>query len=132
MYVEPSALVAILLEEPDRDQLLAKLVQVERPVMSVVGKVEAALSLGRATGDYLAAGDKVAETVSRLGVEIVGIPADLFEDVMRCYTRYGRGTGHRAQLNFGDCFSYAAAKRFADGVILFKGGDFSETDLVPA
>ncbi len=132
MYLEPSALVGILLEEPDRDQLLAKLVQAERPVMSVVGQVEAALSFGKSIGDYAVAGSIVAETIDRLGVEVAAVPSDIFGDVIICYARYGRGTGHSAKLNFGDCFSYVMAKRLADGLILFKGGDFSKTDLTPA
>ncbi|CAM5437056.1 Ribonuclease VapC42 [Aquamicrobium terrae] len=132
MYLEPSALVGILLEEPDRDQLLAKLVQAERPVMSVVGQVEAALSFGKSIGDYAVAGGIVAETIDRLGVEVAAVPSDIFGDVITCYARYGRGTGHGAKLNFGDCFSYVMAKRLANGLILFKGGDFSKTDLTPA
>lgn len=132
MYLEPSALVAILLEEPDRDHLLAKVVHAERPVISVVGQFEAALSVGKAIQDYTAAGSKVAEAIDRLGVKVTGLPADIFDDAIKCYTRYGRGTGFAAKLNFGDCFSYVMARRVADGLILFKGGDFSKTDLTPA
>jgi len=47
---------------------------------------------------------------------------------VRAYARYGKGTGHPAQLNFGDCFSYAAAKRVG-APLLYKGADFSHTDL---
>lgn len=132
MYVEPSALVGILLEEPDRDQLLAKVVHAERPIISVVGQFEAALSIGKAIQDYAAAGSKVAEAVERLGIDVTSLPADIFDEAIKCYVRYGRGTGHSARLNFGDCLSYAMAKRFTGGIILFKGGDFSKTDLTPA
>lgn len=132
MYVEPSALVAILLEEPDGDQLLAKLVQAEHPIISVIGKVEATLSVGKSIRDYAVAAGKISETLERLEVEVVDVSADIFDEVVKCYVRYGRGTGHAAKLNFGDCFSYAMARRFADGLILFKGGDFSKTDLTSA
>ncbi len=132
MFVEPSALVAILLEEPRRDEFLAKIVQAERRVTSIAGKIEAALSVGKQTKDYAAAGNLVSEAIERLGVEVVALPADIFEDFVKCYVRYGRGTGHGAKLNFGDCFSYVMAKRLTDGVILFEGGDFSKTDLAPA
>lgn len=67
MYLEPSALVGILLEEPERDELLAKLVQAERPVISVIGTVEAALSVGRSIKDYAVAGSIVGEAIDRLG-----------------------------------------------------------------
>lgn len=132
MYVEPSALVAILLEEPDGDQLLAKLVQAEHPIISVIGKVEATLSVGKSIRDYTVAAGKISEMLERLEVEVVDVSADIFDEVVKCYVRYGRGTGHAAKLNFGDCFSYAVARRSADGLILFKGGDFSKTDLTSA
>jgi ribonuclease VapC len=132
VFVEPSALVAILLEEPERDEFLAKIIQAERRVISIAGKIEAALSVGRSMKDYAAAADLVSEAIERLEVEVVALTPDIFEDFVKCYARYGRGTGHGAKLNFGDCFSYAVAKRMTDGLILFKGGDFSRTDLTPA
>jgi ribonuclease VapC len=49
----------------------------------------------------------------------------------RAYQDFGRGSGHEARLNFGDCFSYALAKTF-DEVLLFKGNDFSRTDIQAA
>lgn len=132
MYVEPSALVAVLLEEPDRDLLLAKLVHAEHPVISVIGKVEATLSVGKSLGDYSAAAAIVSEMLNRLDIGVLDVSTEIFDEVIKCYARYGRGTGHSAKLNFGDCFSYAAAKKFADGLILFKGDDFSKTDLTAA
>jgi ribonuclease VapC len=62
-------------------------------------------------------------------VKVVDVPAGIFDEVMLAYARYGKGTGHSAKLNFGDCFSYAMAKR-AGSRLLFKGNDFSQTDLV--
>lgn len=55
-------------------------------------------------------------------------PADLFEDVLQAYVRYGKGTGHPAGLNFGDCFSYAIARR-RNLPLVHKGDDFARTDL---
>ena len=58
-------------------------------------------------------------------------PAVAYDDVLAAYLRYGKDSGHPAQLNFGDCFSYAFAKRL--GVpLLFKGRDFALTDIVKA
>jgi ribonuclease VapC len=59
------------------------------------------------------------------------VPADLIDEVLKAYQRYGKGTGHRARLNFGDCFSYAFAKRLK-APLLFKGEDFSKTDIEAA
>lgn len=132
IYFEPSALVAILLEEPERDQFLAKVAHADRAVISVIGMVEATLSVGKAIQDYSAASAMVAGAVKRMGVNVVDVPANVYDDVITCYSRYGRGTGHGARLNFGDCFSYVMAKRLADGFMLFKGGDFLKTDIVPA
>lgn len=132
MYVEPSALVAILKEEPERDEFLKKVVAAEQPVISVVGELEAALSVGSWLQDYADAGSKVQEAVDRLNIQVVGVPADAYDDAVKCYVRYGRGTKTGGKLNFGDCLSYVMAKRAAGGVILFKGGDFSKTDLIPA
>ena len=49
----------------------------------------------------------------------------------QAYRDFGKGSGHPAQLNFGDCFAYALAKTFGEP-LLFKGGDFGHTDLTPA
>jgi len=132
MYVETSALVAILKEEPERDDFLEKVVTAQHPVISVVSKLEAALSVGSWLQDYALAGQRVDEAVSRLNVEVIGVPADAYDDAVKCYVRYGRGTKTGGKLNFGDCLSYVMAKKAAAGVILFKGGDFSKTDLIPA
>lgn len=128
MHVETSAVVGILLEEPEASGLLARLSAADRPVTSVVNAVEAALSVGRSIKDYALAGRLVGDFLDKSGIEIIGVAPDLYDDVVRAYTRYGKGAGHPAKLNFGDCFSYALAKR-AGVPLLYKGNDFSLTDL---
>jgi len=94
----------------------------------VVAAFEAALSVGRALEDRERAGRLVPRLLDEIGVTVAGIEADAYDDVLAAYLRYGKGTGHPAQLNFGDCFSYAAAKR--KGVpLLFKGRDIALTDV---
>jgi ribonuclease VapC len=131
MYVEPSALVAILNEEPDADALRNRLAVNATKVISVVGKVEASISMGRAMNNHELAPDLVEQFCLDAGISTVSIHADLFQDVVRAYQRYGKGTGHAAKLNFGDCFSYAFCKRHGMR-LLFKGSDFSKTDVEPA
>ncbi|MFU0503042.1 type II toxin-antitoxin system VapC family toxin [Pseudaminobacter sp. NGMCC 1.201702] len=128
MYLDSSAVVAILLDEPEAHQLLSRLYAAGRTEISVVNKVEAALSIGRIIKDYSLAGRLVAEFLDKVGAKISAVAPESYDDVLQAYTRYGKGTGHPAKLNFGDCFSYAFAKR--SGVpLLYKGEDFSQTDL---
>lgn len=128
MHVETSALVGILLEEPDAAALLERLHAADRPVTSVVNAVEAALSVGKSIKDYPLAGRLVSEFLEQAGVEILAVTPDLYTDVVWAYAHYGKGVGHPAKLNFGDCFSYALAKRTGTP-LLYKGNDFSHTDL---
>ena len=126
--VETSAVVAVLLEEPEGPSLLAQMNNAERPVMTVVGAVEAALSVGRAIKDHSLSRELVSDFLDKAGIEVVGIGGDLYDDVVRAYARYGKGTGHGAALNFGDCFSYAFARR-AGTPLIYKGNDFAQTDI---
>ena len=65
--------------------------------------------------------------LERLGIVIVGVDDRLAELAISAFLRYGKGR-HPAKLNFGDCFSYALAKRF-NVPLLFKGNDFSQSDI---
>lgn len=124
MIVETSASVAILLDEPECPAFLEAIGAADSPSTTV----EAALSVGRALDDRERAGRLVPRLLGEIGVAVSGIEADAHDDVLAAYLRYGKGSGHPAQLNFGDCFSYAAAKR--KGVPpLFKGRDFALTDV---
>ncbi|MCV0397466.1 MAG: type II toxin-antitoxin system VapC family toxin [Rhizobiaceae bacterium] len=128
MLVETSAIVAIILEEPDALELAERLDAAERPVTTIVNAFEAALSVGRVIGNRALAARLVPDFLRATGVEMIGIEAELYDNVVEAYARYGKGTGHPAALNFGDCFSYAMADRL--GVpLLYKGNDFSNTDL---
>lgn len=128
LIVETSALVAILLEEPETPELLTKIESSERRITTVVSAFETMISLGRALGNRELASGLVPLLFEEAGIEMVGIEPTLYEDLVAAYVRYGKGTGHAAQLNFGDCFSYAVAKR-AKMPLLYKGEDFSKTDL---
>jgi ribonuclease VapC len=128
MHVETSAVVGILMEEPEAKELLGRLNADDNRITSVVNAVEAALSIGRRIRDYPLAGRLVADFLDKADIGILPVPPDLYDDVVRAYSRYGKGTGHPAKLNIGDCFSYAFAKRSGHD-LLYKGNDFSQTDL---
>lgn len=128
MYVEPSAILAIMKEEPEAPALRRRLAAAPRKVISVVGKVEAAISLGRFMQNYDLGAVLVSEFCEQAGIEIVSVHPELFSEVMNAYRRFGKGTGHPAKLNFGDCISYGYAKRHGLP-LLFKGNDFPMTDV---
>lgn len=129
MFVETSALVAIVVAEEGSEDLAERMARGSSRVISAVTQVEAAIAVGRFhDGDYEFGSSQVADFVDRASIAVLDVPADLLNDVLETYSRYGKGTGHRARLNFGDCFSYAFAKRLGKP-LLFKGDDFSKTDI---
>jgi ribonuclease VapC len=73
---------------------------------------------------------RLDELIDRLGVDIVDVTAAHARLVREAYRDFGRGSGHPAQLNFGDCFAYALA-RSTRQPLLFKGDDFVHTDIAP-
>ncbi len=128
MFIETSAIVAILLDEPEGPHLLSRMDQDPLPMTTVVNAVEATIAVGKQIRNYERASALVRSLISNVDVQMDGIPVDALDDIVDAYLRYGKGTGHPAKLNFGDCFSYAMAKR-ANVPLLYKGNDFSQTDL---
>jgi ribonuclease VapC len=127
MVVDSSAIVAILLGEPDSITFAECIGRHRHSVMSAANYVEVAIVVqtrGRVARELVDA------TLHEVGLEIVPISLTLARDAANAFARYGRGR-HPAQLNFGDCFAYALAKQRREP-LLFKGNDFSQTDLVPA
>lgn len=126
MIVDSSALIAILRDEPERRDF-EDLIELRQSSMSVVGLVECAIVL-RGVG---AVETRLDELVSRLRIEAVQV--DLLQGALarEAHRRFGKGTGHPAKLNFGDCFAYALAKS-TGRPLLFKGEDFTLTDIEPA
>lgn len=124
LVVDTSALVSILLNEPDGPRYFKRIAGT-RAVLSAVGKVETLMVvLSRAPGE----GRKRFDfTINKLGVRIAEVDDDLAEAAIAAFLCYGKGR-HPAKLNFGDCFSYALAKRL-NVPLLFKGDDFSRTDI---
>lgn len=126
--VDTSALMAILLEEPDAIQYAEALHDADELRMSAPTWLEAAQV---ATGRRGVKGyEQFDGLVSRLRIEIVPCDAAMAQAAFAAWQRFGKGR-HPAGLNFGDCFSYALAKLRGEP-LLFKGEDFSKTDLVAA
>ena len=125
MVVETSAVVAVLAKEPGWEQFEAAMNGAQELRISAASVVETALvvenrfgALGRTRFD---------EWLVRFGIEIAPVTAEQAAVARDGFRRYGKGR-HPAALNFGDCFSYALATVTKDE-LLFKGRDFSQTDV---
>ena len=129
MFVDSSAIVAILTAEEDADRLADRIDAAEAPVTSAVAIFEAALGICRkhhATVEE--ARDDVRAFLDAAGIEVATIAEAEAAAALLAFSRYGKGRGHPAQLNMGDCFAYAVA-RTRDVPLLYKGNDFSHTDI---
>ena len=126
--LDASALLAIVLFEPESLDFARMVVQHDC-VVATPTLLEAYMKLDRARASkQIMALDFL---ISRSTVETVAFDADHLRIARSACEQYGRGRGHPAQLNFGDCISYAVAKK--RGIpLLFKGNDFIHTDIKPA
>jgi ribonuclease VapC len=128
MVIDASAVIAILLAEPERAPFSEAIAADRIRLISVVGFVEASfvmLSRKREPG--------LADLRTFLGdgdIERVPIDERQAEMAVEAFRRFGKGR-HPAALNIGDCFAYALAKATGEK-LLFKGGDFGQTDVTPA
>lgn len=126
MIVDTSALVALLRDEPERDAIARLLADAPASRISAATYVElAAVVDGR--GDPVASGALDA-WLDAWRITIEPLTEAQARIAREAYRRFGRGSGHPALLNLGDCFSYALA-RDRQEPLLFKGADFALTDI---
>ncbi|MGE7206412.1 type II toxin-antitoxin system VapC family toxin [Sphingomonas sp. NPDC019816] len=128
LFVDASALVAIILKEPDVDILADRLERYERRLTSAIALWEtmAAVRRARDTSVELAWAE-VERFRTALGLKLIPIGAQEVQQAVIAHARYGKGH-HPARLNMGDCFAYACAHG-QGAELLYKGGDFALTDL---
>jgi ribonuclease VapC len=132
MFVDASAIIAVLTGEPEADMLADRLDEARAPITSPVAVFEATLGLCRKRHASVAeALADVQEFLGTAGIRIVPITDKEAETALDASARYGKGRGHPARLNLGDCFAYAMAKNHRM-TLLFKGEDFAKTDIRPA
>lgn len=126
IVVDTSALLAIVFEEPERDQYLAILESADGLLISSTIVVEARMvTFGRRKEQFVRDLDAL---LAIFAFEIVPPGPTEIDAAHKAFVTYGKGSGHKAQLNFGDLFSYALAK--SRGLpLLFKGDDFTHTDV---
>jgi ribonuclease VapC len=126
MVVDTSAMMAILFQEMDAGQFAGAMEAADRRLVSAANVVEMGIVSLRRGGAALRS--ELDATLNEAAVEIVPVSEAHARAAIDAYARFGRGTGHPAGLNFGDCFAYALAKT-ADAPLLYKGGDFAMTDI---
>jgi ribonuclease VapC len=129
MFVDASAIVAILTREPEADSLADLLEAAPSPITSPIAVFEAALGICRKRhASVEEAEDDVREFLELARIQLIPITAKEADTALAAFSRYGKGRGHPAQLNLGDCFAYAVAKNYRTS-LLFKGEDFNQTDI---
>lgn len=127
--VDTSALAAIVFNEPERAVFLSKILNAKSVLVCSASLLETRMVVQSRKGQ---AGVLVLNEI--LDLPLFNCVAPTLADIDAAYeasVRYGKGSGHPAQLNYGDLFSYAIAK--TRGLpLLYKGNDFLQTDLSPA
>jgi ribonuclease VapC len=131
MFVDASALTAMLVDERDARELLARAQTHPVRMTSPLAVWETVLAVARILGlDIQAANAAVEEFLVLTDINVEPVPAGARRAAIEAFARFGKGR-HPASLNFGDCFAYACAKH-AGVPLLYKGDDFPQTDIEPA
>jgi ribonuclease VapC len=125
MVVDTSALLAIFLGEPERQQFVTAIIASAKRFISAANVLETAIVLESKKGE--SAGREFDLFLIQTGIEIVAVDGEHIEVARSAWRRFGKGR-HPAALNFGDCFAYALAK-FSGEPLLAKGQDFKLTDV---
>ena len=126
MVFDTSALLAILFDEPERRAFTEAIEATEVRLLSAASFVEASMILETRHGaEGVRALDRLLAAAS---IEIIPVDLPQAHAAREAFRQFGKGR-HPAGLNFGDCFSYALAKGRSEP-LLFKGGDFSQTDIL--
>jgi len=129
MIIDTSALLAILRDEPDAAVYAEAMQLMDSRRLSAVSFVEAAVVVDGSRDPVASRGFDELLQEARITVDpVTEAQARIARDA---YRDFGRGSGHPAKLNFGDCFAYALAKVTREP-LLFKGNDFVHTDVKPA
>jgi len=129
VFVDASALVAFLLQEPEGPELAERLQAAGGGYTSPLAMFETITAvMARRRIPRGEAEERLAVLLAETGVILVDITPEIGRLALAAFERYGKGRGHPAQLNMGDCFAYACAQSLAVP-LLYKGDDFARTDL---
>jgi ribonuclease VapC len=126
MVIDSSALIAIVLKEPEAVRFLQAIERATSCRISAATFFETGMVLKRdATGGRMIVFEEMLRDYQ---ITIAPVTEEQARTALDAFDRYGKGRGHPAGLNFGDCFSYALAKAGGEP-LLFKGQDFIHTDI---
>jgi ribonuclease VapC len=132
IVVDSSAIVAIMLRETNAGRLSDRIFAEPGCLLSVANYVESGQVLAQRQPTQVSrALVEFHELLNRLDVTLAPIDEVQARIALEARVRYGRGFGHRAKLNYSDCFAYALAKA-RDLPLLYVGDDFTHTDIVSA
>ena len=129
MIVDSSAILAILRAEPDAAVFADAIERASVRRVSAVNYVESAAVIDRSGSPV--ASRKFDDFCREAALRVEAVDLEQARIAREAYRDFGKGSGHPAQLDFGDCFAYALAKLRSEP-ILFKGQDFKRTDLTSA
>lgn len=125
MVVDTSAVLALLLDEPEAETFRVALEDDDTRLVSAATLLETALVIEARKGE--AGGRELDLLVHKAAITIVPLDEEQVSEARRAWRRFGRGR-HAAALNFGDLFAYALARTSGEP-LLFKGDDFARTDV---
>jgi ribonuclease VapC len=141
MFIDASAVVAIINQEPGWQEIAKRLAEVQgRGLVSLLVRFEAVLAVARAAATkggveakpraamFATARELVDAVFEEFDAKEIEISSDIGQLALDAAATYGKALGHPADLNFGDCFAYACARHHKVGLI-YKGDDFGRTDL---
>ena len=126
MIVDSSAMVAIVWAEPEAKPFIAAIVGSDRATMSAANYLEASIVIDRDRNPAISA--RLDATIHQLEIEIAPVTASQAKLARQAYRDFGKGSGHKAQFNFGDSFAYALAMERGEP-LLYKGDDFEYAGL---
>lgn len=127
MVIDTSAILAILFNEPDAEYFEAAIAADLTRLISTASVLETSIVVEARLGE--AGGREFDLLLQKAQITLVPFTAQQAEAARQAYRIYGKGR-HIAGLNYGDCFAYALAK-ITNEPLLFKGNDFSQTDITP-
>jgi ribonuclease VapC len=129
MFVDTSVIVAILADEPDAAGFAAKLADAPHRYTSGLVILEAAMRLSSLLRvDPVEVEARIQQVLEEARISVIPINAGIAKRAVAAFATFGKGRGHPAQLNLADCMSYACAQAYRVP-LLFKGNDFSQTDI---
>ena len=129
MVLDTSAVIAILGNENERRAFNERIAASNATLISAANLLEARIVLFARSGENAVLA--LDAFILKSGIEVCDVTPEIGDLAFAAYRRFGKGMGHRAGLNFGDCLAYALAKH-RKAPLLFKGEDFAKTDIASA